>query len=73
MVGKYKGEIKEEEIIKMMELPSYGKIPFDEVVRQNFYYKQIIPIIIKQPNIIASLEIKNIALRLLGNKVESLK
>ncbi len=70
MVGKYKGEIKEEEIIKMMELPSYGKVPFDEIVRQNFYYKQIVPIMVKHPNNGASIAIKNIALRLLGNKVE---
>lgn len=71
MVGHYKGEIKEEDIVKMMELPSYGTIPFDEIVRENFYYKQIIPIIIKTPNTPASIAIKNIAARLLGKEVST--
>lgn len=70
MVGKYKGEIKESEIVKMMELPSYGTIPFDEIVRQNFYYKQIIPIVLKYPNSPASLAIVNIGKRILGEKIE---
>ncbi len=68
MVGYYKGEIKEGDIVKMMELPSYGVIPFDEVVRENFYYKQIVPIIIKTPGTPASVAIKNIASRMLGKE-----
>jgi septum site-determining protein MinD len=66
MVGNFRGEIKEEDIVKMMELPSYGAIPFDEVVRENFYYKQIVPIMLKTPNTPASIAIKNIAARMLG-------
>lgn len=73
MVGYYKGEIKEEDIIKMMELPSYGVIPFDETVRMNFYYKQIQPIIIKNKGCPASQAINNIAKRLLGIEVEQEK
>jgi len=68
MFGHYRGEIKEEEIVKMLELPSYGVIPFDEVVRENFYYKQIVPIVLKHPNTPAALAIKNIAARFLGKE-----
>jgi len=70
-VGIIVKKIKEEDIVKMMELPSYGTIPFDEIVRENFYYKQIIPIIIKTPNTPASIAIKNIAARLLGKEVST--
>jgi len=69
MVGHYKGEIKEEDIVKMMELPSYGIIPFDETVRNNYYYKHIVPVIIKSPKCPASEALKEIAQRLLGKDV----
>ncbi len=71
MVGYYKGEIKEEDIIKMMELPSYGTVPFDETVRMNFYYKQVQPIMIKNKGSKASQAIYNIAQRLLGIEVKT--
>lgn len=70
MAGYYKGEIEEKDIVRMMELPTYGCIPFDEEVRKAFFYKKIEPIIIKSPNSPASVMFNQIAARLLGKEIE---
>ena len=69
MKGNYKGEIQEKDLVKMMELPSYGVIPFDEEVRKTFFFKKILPIIIKDAKNPVSLAIRNLASKLLGKEI----
>ncbi len=71
MAGNYKGEIDEKDIVRMLELSSYGKIPFDEEVRKAFFYKKIEPVILKSPNCPASAAFNSIAGRLLGKEIET--
>jgi septum site-determining protein MinD len=70
MVGNFKGEISEEEIIKMMELPNYGIIPFNEEVRKTFFYKKINPIVLRYPKNPVTLAIKQTVEKILGKEVE---
>jgi len=71
MAGYYKGEIEEKDIIRMMELPTYGTIPFDEEVRKAFFYKKIEPIIIKNPECPASIAFNQVAARILGKEIQN--
>ena len=73
MYAGLKGEIKEKDIISMMELPLYGIVPFDEEVRNTFYHKKIIPVIIRKPSCNASKNIRGIAGKILGIKIENIK
>jgi len=73
MAGHYKGEITEKEIVKMMELPSYGEIPFDEEVRKAFFNKKIVPIVLKDKKNIAAKSFENVADRILGKEITEKK
>lgn len=45
-VSGVKGEITEKEIMKMLELPSLGRIPYAEDIRESFLLKKITPLLI---------------------------
>lgn len=49
-VRNEKGEIMPEDIMKMLELPIYGLIPFDEDIRKSFMREKIMPTILFKPN-----------------------
>lgn len=65
-----KGEIGKEDISKMLELPIYGVIPFDDEVRRSFMSEKSSPIILKNPKSPFSLAIQKIAARLTGMQTE---
>ena len=67
---KEKGEVKKEQIMKLMELPAYGIIPFDTEVRKTFMLEQVEPIIIRKPDSPASKAIHKTAAKLTGLEVE---
>ncbi len=66
LVRKTKGEIEKEKIMRVLELPSYGVIPFDEDVRQLFLEGKQQPIILRKPNSSASKAFNKIALKITG-------
>ena len=63
-----RGEIDSEDIMKMLELPVYGKIPYDPEVRRSFMQENVQPVILRKPNAPAVIEFKRIAMKLTGKK-----
>lgn len=68
-VSEVKGEISEKEIMKMLEVPSYGTIPYSLDVRESFLLKKIKPLLIHNPNSPSSNSFRYIARRLSGREV----
>ncbi|MCD6434192.1 MAG: cell division ATPase MinD [Candidatus Diapherotrites archaeon] len=69
MVRNEPGEINAEDIMKMMELPLYGIIPFDDEIRKTFLRKKVVPTIVRAPHSRGVMEIKKTALKLVGRPV----
>ncbi len=65
-----KGEISDEDIMKMLELPIYGMIPYDPEVRKSFMQENVAPVIIRKPESPASVAINKMAAKLSGVSVE---
>jgi septum site-determining protein MinD len=65
-----KGEISETEIMKMLELPSYGRIPYSEDIRASFLLKKIKPLLIHNPNCAAANSFRAVARRLTGKELD---
>jgi len=63
-----KGEIAKEDIMKMLELPVYGTIPFDLEVRRSFMQHNVQPVIVRKPTSPAAIEMRKIAARVAGIK-----
>lgn len=61
-----KGEISKEDMSKILELPVYGVIPYDDEMRKSFLQENVIPTIIKNPGSPACIAIKKIAARIGG-------
>lgn len=64
-----KGEIHSDDVMKMLELPVYGLIPYDEEVRKSFMQEKISPVIVRRPSSPASVAIEKIAMKLSGKQV----
>ncbi|MBN2127726.1 MAG: cell division ATPase MinD [Candidatus Diapherotrites archaeon] len=65
-----KGEISKEDIGKMLELPVYGAVPFDDEVRRSFMAEKSNPLVLKNPKNPFSIAIQKIAAKLTGVSVE---
>jgi MinD-like ATPase involved in chromosome partitioning or flagellar assembly len=52
----------------MLELPSYGVVPFDDEVRRSFMQEKPVPFIIRKPNCPAAVAIRKTAAKLSGGK-----
>jgi septum site-determining protein MinD len=65
-----KGEISSEDIMKMLELPVYGMIPYDPEVRRSFMQENVAPVIVRRPESPAAMAIKKMAAKLSGVSVE---
>ena len=63
-----KGEIKNEDIMKMLELPVYGTIPFDPEVRRSFMQHNVQPVMVRNPSTPAAIEMRKVAARIAGMK-----
>ncbi len=61
-----KGEIQDTEVSKMMELPVYGLIPYDDEVRYSFLQEKSGPIMVRNPQNPASIAIQKVAAKLSG-------
>ena len=65
------GEVKKDDIAKLLELPLYGTIPYDEEMRKTFLTKKIEPVILRAPNAPSSRAIHEIAENLSGIKMDT--
>lgn len=65
-----KGEVSIDDIMKMLELPVYGKIPYDDEVRKSFMQEKVSPVIIRRPEAPASGAIHKSAAKLAGLSVQ---
>ncbi len=63
-----KGEISNEDIMKMLELPVYGTIPYDPEVRRSFMQQKVQPIMIRKPTSPAAIAMRKVAAKLAGIK-----
>ncbi len=70
MVRGEKGELEKEEVVKIMELPAYGIVPYDPEVRKTFLLKDSKPIILRKPDSPAAKAITQIAMKLGGKRVD---
>lgn len=70
MVRKEKGELQKDEVMKILELPVYGVIPYDPEVRKTFLMKDSKPILLRKPDSPAARAIQQTALKLGGKKIE---
>jgi septum site-determining protein MinD len=61
-----KGEITATDVMKMMELPVYGSVPFDEEIRKSFLQEKVSPVMIRMPNTPAAVAVRKIVARLTG-------
>ncbi|MEM4261680.1 MAG: cell division ATPase MinD [Candidatus Diapherotrites archaeon] len=61
-----KGEVKKEDIMKILELPVIGSVPYDDEVRKSFLHENMRPFIISSPNCPASVSVNKIAAKISG-------
>lgn len=67
-VMEEKGEISNEDIMKMLELPVYGSIPYDPEVRRSFMQQNVQPIMLRKPTSPAAIAMRKVAARIAGMK-----
>ena len=65
-----KGEISDEDLMRMIELPVYGMVPFDAEVRKSFMQEKVAPLVIRTPDSPAAIAIQKTAAKLAGLPVE---
>lgn len=70
-IRKEKGEISEEDIMKMLELPSYGSIPYDPEVRKTFLEERAKPVVLRNPKAPATLAFIKCAEKITGKTVSA--
>lgn len=68
-----KGEIAPEDIMRMLELPSFGTVPFDPEVRKSFMQEHVLPVVLRQPNCNAAKSIRSVAAKIAGVRVKEEK
>lgn len=68
-----KGEISSQDIMRILELPSFGTIPFDQEVRKSFMQEKVLPVIIRMPRAPASKAFHRIAAKIAGVPYEEEK
>ncbi len=73
LVRKEKGETGDEDIMKMLELPAYGIIPYDDEVRKTFLIERTKPIVISNPKSPAGAAMLNAAVKIHGVRPEFIK
>jgi len=63
-----KGEIKNDDIMKMLELPVYGTVPYDPEVRRSFMQQNVQPVMIRKPTTPAAIAMRKVAAKIAGVK-----
>jgi MinD-like ATPase involved in chromosome partitioning or flagellar assembly len=57
--------------MKMLELPSYGRIPYSNEVRESFLLKKIKPLLIHNPNCASANSFRAIAKKISGKETKT--
>jgi septum site-determining protein MinD len=70
MVRGETGELKKDEVMKMLELPCYGLVPYDNEVRKSILSKDAKPFVLNKPDSPASKAVIDIAAKIGGAKIE---
>lgn len=65
-----KGEIQDIDVMKMLELPIYGMIPYDPEVRRSFMQEKSLPVVIRKTKSPAALSFQKTAAKISGTPVE---
>ena len=65
-----KGEIDKDDVMKMLELPVYGVIPYDPEVRRSFMQQKVQPVMVRKPATPAAIEMRKIAAKIAGMKIQ---
>ncbi len=68
-----KGEIKKDDVMKILELPVLVAVPFDDEVRKSFMQETVMPIMVRKPSSPAAIAIQKAAAKLarISLKVEA--
>jgi len=70
MVRNEKGELSRDEVVKILELPNYGLIPYDPEVRKTFVSKDSKPILMRKPDAPAAKAIMRVAMKIGGKNIK---
>lgn len=65
-----KGEIGNDDIMKMLELPVYGTIPYDPEVRRSFMQQKVMPVMVRKPATPAAIAMRKVAAKIVGIKTQ---
>ena len=65
-----KGELKKDDVMKMLELPVISVVPFDDEVRKSFMQETVMPVMIRKPGTPAAIALQKAAAKLAGLKVQ---
>jgi MinD-like ATPase involved in chromosome partitioning or flagellar assembly len=68
-IRKEKGEVGDADIMKMLELPAYGLIPYDPEVRKTFLDERAKPVMLRSPKAPSSVAFGKTAAKLSGKEV----
>jgi len=66
-----KGEVSADDIMKMLELPCYGSIPYDDEMRKSFMQEKVAPVMLRVPNSPSAKAIERIAAKIAGLPTEA--
>ena len=61
-----KGEINQDDIMKLLELPVYGMIPYDPEVRKSFMQEKVAPLMVRKPTSPAAVAVQKTAAKIAG-------
>ncbi len=61
-----RGEVQKDEVMKILELPVLGSVPYDDEVRRSFMQENMMPFILRSPSCPAAVALQKIAARLAG-------
>lgn len=70
MVRFEKGEIGREEVSRMMELPVYAAVPYDDEMRHSFQRDKAVPVMLRNTQAKSAIEVQKLAARLAGLPVQ---
>lgn len=69
-VRNEKGEIKKDDISRILELPIFGLVPFDDELRASFLGEKAVPLMVRKPGAPAAIALQKTASKLAGLPVQ---
>ncbi len=69
-VREEKGEIRKDDVMKLLELPVLVSVPWDDEVRKSFMQEHVMPVMIRKPGSPAAVALQKAAAKLAGIPVK---